>query len=184
MIEALRVGLADRASSGRLARTLREHGFSGDDDRLRAVAEEISGFVVATPDRISALMHLTRDGHHGRAVAFGLAQILVYVVDEHDLVSDAPEGGAGLLDDAYLVFRFLEDVCRAYPAGRKHAETLLGQDTAALIARLLADGVGPALDRMSERLLLVGASLFQTGGGTVPSSDEVPAASLRMDCLS
>ena len=108
---------------------------------------------VASPEHVA-------DPHHGRAVAFGLAQVLEYVFDEHDLVSDASHGVLGLLDDAYLVHRFLEDVGRAYPEARALAVSADDGATRDLVARLLPAGVAAALDRTSERLLQVGATLF------------------------
>ncbi len=105
MIEALRMGLAERASQDQIAAALVAQGFGGDERRLAAAAAELSAFIIATPDRIRALTQLIGDPQYGRAVSFGLAQILVYVVDEHDLYGDAAKGAAGMLDDAYLVHR-------------------------------------------------------------------------------
>ncbi len=183
MIEALRMGLAERASQDQIAAALFAQGFGGDERRLAAAAAELSAFIIATPDRIRALTQLIGDPQYGRAVSFGLAQILVYVVDEHDLYGDAAEGAAGMLDDAYLVHRYLEDVCRTYPAVRERVGALGSRETGALVARLLPEGIAAALDRTSERLLLVGASLFQAGsvGSSIPL--EPPPPKLRLSAL-
>ncbi len=119
----MRKGLAERGSQDQIAGALFAQGFAGDGRRLAAAAE-LSAFIIATPDRIRALTQLIGDPQYGRAVAFGLAQVLVYVIDEHDLYGDAAEGAAGILDDAYLVHRYLEDICRTYPAARQRVESL------------------------------------------------------------
>jgi hypothetical protein len=166
MIDALCVGLAGVASPEHVADDLRAAGAMDDSAPLCALASRLSSFLTTTPDRIRILTRLAADPHHGRAVAFGLAQVLEYVFDEHDLVSDASHGVLGLLDDAYLVHRFLEDVGRAYPEARALAASADDGATRDLVARLLPAGVAAALDRTSERLLQVGATLF-TAAATI-----------------
>ena len=183
MIEALRIGLAGRASQDQIASALAAQGFAGDERRLAAAAAELSAFIIATPDRIRALTQLIGDPQYGRAVAFGLAQVLVYLVDEHDLYGDAAEGAAGMLDDAYLVHRYLEDICRTYPAARERVESFGSRETGALVARLLPEGIAAALDRTSERLILVGASLFQAANAGNSIRPDAPPPKLRLNAL-
>jgi hypothetical protein len=169
MIEALRTGLAQQASPERVADDLRALGLNADEPQLTTAAARLSAFISATPDRIRALIRITTHPQHGRAVAFGLAQVLVYALDENDLVSETSSAAVGLLDDAYLVHRFLADVCQAYPATRELAGSIDDFETRDLVGRMLPPGVATALDRTSERLVLVGASLF-----TVPATNASP----------
>lgn len=182
MIEALKVGLAEKASPARVADDLRALGVAGDESRLIATAYRLSTFINTTPDRIRALIGIAAYPQHGRAIAFGLAQVLQYALDEDDLVSEASCGAVGFLDDAYLVHRFLNDVCQAYPAVRHLAGGLDDCDTLALVGRVLPAGVAAALDRTSERLVLVGASLFTvaSAAGTSPLTETtIPAFRLE-----
>jgi len=182
MLEALKVGLAEKASPERVVEDLRALGIAGDDSRLMVTARRLSAFVISTPDRIRALIGMTTHPQHGRAIAFGLAQVLQYALDENDLVSEASCGAVGFLDDAYLVHRFLLDVCQAYPAVRELASSANDEDTQALVGRILPAGVAAALDRTSERLVLVGASLFavaSAAGPLPPSEATVPAFRLE-----
>ena len=183
MIEALRTGLAEHASPERVAEHLRALGLEADDSQLAPAAAQLSAFINSTPDRIRALIRIATHPQHGRAVAFGLAQVLVYALDENDLVSETPFAALGLLDDAYLVHRFLADVCQAYPAVRDLAGNIDAFETRDLVGRMLPDGVATALDRTSERLVLVGASLFTVvSTGPIPLAD-APSPVFRLEGL-
>jgi hypothetical protein len=180
MIEALRLGLADQASPERVAEDLRALGVEADDSQLSAAAAQLSAFINSTPDRIRALIRISTHPQHGRAVAFGLAQVLVYALDENDFVSETSSAAVGLLDDAYLVHRFLTDVCQAYPALRELAGNIDDFEMRSLVGRMLPAGVATALDRTSERLLLVGASLFTVAATSTPPPADAPSHAFRL----
>src|SRR5262245_1253666 len=85
--------------------------------------------------------------------------------------------------DAYLVHRYLTDVCHAYPAVRELAGNIDGFETRELVGRMLPAGVATALDRTSERLVLVGASLFTVATSAPQPSGDVPCPAFRLDVL-
>jgi len=65
---------------------------------------------------------------------------------------------------------------------RELARSANDEDTQALVGRILPAGVAAALDRTSERLVLVGASLFavaSAAGPLPPSEATVPAFRLE-----
>jgi uncharacterized membrane protein YkvA (DUF1232 family) len=58
---------------------------------------------------------LTKDPLHRHAIAISTGQIMLYVLDENDLISESTFGILGFLDDAYLVHRFVTLLYQAYP---------------------------------------------------------------------
>ena len=173
MIDALRTGLIDRVTQSRVLEALRVHGAEAGELTLIPVADRLARFINFVPEALSTLTRLGKEGGYGRAIAFGTSQVLLYVMDEQDLLPDSAHDPIGILDDAYLVHKYLTGVYHSYPAARARVnESLLAEvSTIEFVAHLLPDGVAAALDRTCESLLTVGSALFSTA--------ETPKADVR-----
>lgn len=183
MVDALRHGITARVSQSSVIEALRLHGAEADDAVLTALADRIVPFIDSVPEALSLLIRLGKEPGYGRAIAFGTSQVLLYVMDDQDLVPESAHDPVGLLDDAYLAHKFLARVCESYPAARGRLNYRLVTEAANVefIGRLLPDGVAAALDRTCESLLTVGAALFSTAETPTTFAPEPLAFNLRLE---
>lgn len=128
-------------------------------DELASLLEKfigsmVSGFEVAN--------QFTKDPHFGRAVSFAIGQIIQYCFDEEDLFPEREFGILGLLDDAYLVNRFIGMLYQLYP----HVEISktkydpCDKYTLQVVRALMPIGVCDSLDRTCNNLFLVSNAFF------------------------
>lgn len=106
----LKVALCERDVAMELAR----HFPSRDAAQIRPVADAIAPFVSRLVDALRFVLRASHDTCAGRAVAFANGQILGYVLDDRDLLSEQELGVLGLLDDAYLIHRHAAELIGRY----------------------------------------------------------------------
>jgi hypothetical protein len=183
MIEALRSGIHGLVSQSTIVGALRVHGAEPNDASLNTLADRLLPFIHSVPEALNLLIRLGKEAGYGRGVAFGTSQVLLYVMDEQDLMPESAHDPIGVLDDAYLVHRYLTRVCESYPAARARLNYRLVTEAADLdfVGRLLPDGVAAALDRTCENLLTVGAALFSTAESPTTFATEPLAFNLRLE---
>jgi len=181
MIGLLRLGFDEGISADELAAALRRHAgdvASEDIDQLAGVLEV---YLRTVPDALGAALAISKDPHCGRAVAFATGTILTYVFDEEDLLPEAAYGTVGMLDDAYLVHRFVDSLRRMYPfAAPPIAYEAPDPRTSEVVAAVLPEGVADSLLRTCESTIQVAQALFPSrqGAGTadVPFEPELRVA--------
>ena len=127
-------------------------------------------------------MKLSKHPQFGRAVSFATGQIVQYCFDEEDLFPERDYGILGLLDDAYLIHRFVSMLQEMYShVGMDDAKYRLPEKPIfELVQTVLPAGVCDALDRTCYNLIQVANTLFASGareGGTSFES----FATLRID---
>ena len=182
MVDALRHGINGMVSRPAVLEGLRVHAAEADDETLSALADRLVPFINSVPDALSLLIRLGKEAGYGRAIAFGTSQVLLYVMDDQDLVPESAHDPIGVLDDAYLVHKYLSRVCESYPAARGRLTYRLVTEAATVefVGRVLPDGVAAALDRTCENLLTVGSALFSTAEVPTTVADEPLAFNLRL----
>ncbi len=148
---------------------------------LAELAELLAAYVHGLPAALDALTTMTKEPRVGRSVSFAAGQVLLYVIDEDDLIAEREMGAIGLLDDTYLVHACIAAVRAEFPqiaapAGYEPPDAR----AVAAVRALLPGGVTEALDRTCENLVRVAAALFAgNGDGSPPPSPERPG--LRVD---
>jgi len=166
---ALTAVLRERGVAAELAR----HFPDRDPAQVQAVADAVAPFLGGLVGALRFMLRATHDTRAGRAVAFANGQILGYVLDDRDLLSERELGPLGLLDDAYLVHRHAAELIAQYPWLEAHAMDYVVPAPSALdaVARLLPEGVAAALERTSRTLVGVAAALIGTQAGAVVASE-------------
>ena len=116
---------------------------------------------------------MSKDQRCGRAVAFATGPILMYLLDEDDLLPESSFGIIGLLDDAYLVHTFVALLGQMYPFAALPPDAYTAPEARSfeVVASFLPDGVAHALLRTSETTIQVAQALFPATQGT---DDAVP----------
>jgi uncharacterized membrane protein YkvA (DUF1232 family) len=178
--ELLSNALAEEASATKLEDWLAREAPDIPRADVRRLAELLEDYLNSVPSALDALTAMTKEPRYGRSVAFAAGQVLVYLVDEDDLLPDAEFGALGLLDDAYLIHACLAALRVSFPELSVPAG-YAPPDASALAAvrSFLPAGVSDALDRTCENLVRVAAALC-SGGGQGSSAPEPPQATLRI----
>ena len=114
---------------------------------------------------LDVTVKFAKDPQYGRGIAFASGQVVQYCFDEEDLFPEAHYGVLGLLDDAYLVHRFVGMLHQMYPHVNVSGISYQFPDemTLQLVRTLLPTGVCDALDRTCYNLIQVGGALFTSG---------------------
>jgi hypothetical protein len=68
-------------------------------DELRELADLLEQYLNSLPGAVAALTAMAKEPQVGRSVAFAAGQVLLYVADEDDFLSEGEAGAVGLLDD-------------------------------------------------------------------------------------
>jgi hypothetical protein len=174
----LSAALAEQASAADIEAALAREAPDAAGE-LDGLAEVLAGYLGALPGAIDALTTMARGGPFERSVAFVAGQVLVYLVDEDDLFDDEDFGALGLLDDAYLVHSSVAVLRAAFPAlDVPDGYAAPSGEAHGTVRALLPDGVGEALDRTVDRMVLVASALF-TGGGRA-AAIERPRPTVRV----
>lgn len=188
MEAGLTAALRERGVAGELAR----HFHEADSARLETLAATVAPFLVHIVDALRFVLRAAHDSRAGRAIAFANGQVLGYLLDDRDLLSEREHGVLGLLDDAYLVHHHAAELMAQYPWLEAHA---MGYEVPAaavfnVVARLLPEGIAPALERASRVVVGVATALIGTQPGTEVASSLAapidperlpPPARLRLD---
>ena len=167
--------LSEQAAPERLGAALGAAAADGGD--VRPLAELVHDYLSSLPAAIDALVAMSKEPGHGRGAAFATGQVLLYLVDEDDLLDDRELGALGLLDDAYLIHRCLAalrasvGVAHAGPDERAHGA----------VRALLPAGVPEALDRTCEDLVRVAMTLYAGSGDGAAAPQDAQRPALRVD---
>jgi hypothetical protein len=183
LIDALRTGINGIVTPSNVSDSLRRHGAEADAATLSSVADRLATFINSVPDALDILIRLGKEPGSGRAIAFGTSQVLLYALDEEDLLPETSEDPVGILDDAYLVHRYLTRVYDSYADVRERLGAGQLVDPAAIefVAQLLPDGVAATLDRTCDSLLTVGFALFSAGHTQPAAAHERLPLKLRLE---
>jgi hypothetical protein len=130
--------------------------------QVEELANLLEKFIGSMVSALEVANQFTKDPHFGRAVSFGTGQIIQYCFDDEDLFPEREFGILGLLDDAYLVHRFIEILYQMYPHV-KLKETkyvLVDTDTLQVVRALMPIGVCDALDRTCNSLVTIANAFF------------------------
>jgi hypothetical protein len=166
--------LAGQVSAAELQAVLAREAPDVAPDELAALAELLERYLKSLPGAVAALTAMTKEPQAGRSVAFAAGQVLLYVADDDDLLSESEVGAVGLLDDTYFVHGCIA-ACRAvFPQVGVPAEYEPPDErSVAAVSTLLPAGVTDALDRTCENLVRVASALF--AGGGEPAAEAQPA---------
>jgi uncharacterized membrane protein YkvA (DUF1232 family) len=157
--------LVARASADEIEAALRSAAPDLRTDELQELAPVLTDYLNTLPAAVAALSALAKDRQLGRGAAFAAGSVLLYVVDEDDLLPESEFGALGLLDDAYLTHRCVAALTAAFPQlGSSDGYVAPVAHATATVRALLPDGVADALDRTGENLARAGA-LFFAGSG-------------------
>jgi uncharacterized membrane protein YkvA (DUF1232 family) len=168
MIELLRIGFDEAVSVSALTEALQQHRSGDEDDDLERLAIGFASFLHTVPDAVAVAVALSKDQRCGRAVAFATGPILMYLLDDDDLLPESSFGILGLLDDAYLVHSFVALLGQMFPftapatAGYTAPDARLFE----VVSSFLPDGVAHALSRTGETTIRVAQALFPAARGT------------------
>ena len=167
MIELLRAGLHQRISTETVANDLRRYAGDARAEEVMQLATAFEPYLRTVPDALAVALHMSKDPHCGRAVAFATGTILTYVLDEDDLVPASTFGSVGMLDDAYLAHAFAGALMRTYPFAAPPSATYTAPDVhvSRVVAALLPAGVAESLLRTCESTIQVAQALFPAGPG-------------------
>jgi hypothetical protein len=184
MISLLQQSLERELQSGKLHADLSKHtaNSGADSQAITELANSLEPFLRSIFNGLNVATRLSKHPQFGRAVAFATGQIVQYCFDEEDLFPEQDYGILGLLDDAYLIHRFVNMLQEMY----SHVEMenvgyrVPEKSTFQLVRALLPAGVCDALDRTSYNLIQVSNNLFASGTRDSSSSFE-SFASLRID---
>jgi len=173
MIDFIDAGLAAALRERDVAAELARHFPDRDKVLVRAVADAIAPFLIGLVEALRFLMRAAHDSRAGRAVAFANGQILGYLLDDRDLLSEQKLGVLGLLDDAYLVHHHVAELIAQYPWLDTYGMDYAVPAPAAFetVSRLLPEGVAAALERTSRSVVGIAAGLIGTQPGTVVASE-------------
>ena len=166
MLDLLRIGFEEGISADELAAALRRYAGDVVGEDVDQLAGVLEGYLRSVPDALEAALGMSKNPHCGRAVAFATGTILTYVFDEDDLLPEATYGTVGLLDDAYLVHRFVDSLRRMYPfAAPSTAYETPDARASEVVAALLPEGVAESLVRTCESTIQVAQALFPSRQG-------------------
>lgn len=169
--------LAEEASTTKLEARLAREAPDAASAGVHELAELVQEYLNGIP---SALVAMTKERPFGRCVAFAAGQVLLYLVDEEDLVSEREMGALGLLDDAFRIHGCLTALRATFPElSPPPGYAPPGGRAAAAVRTLLPAGVPEALDRTCENLVRVAATLYAPGGQREPGPDP-PRPTLRV----
>jgi len=172
---AISEALARRASAEELRAVLARDAPDVAPHELGELADLLERYLNSLPGAVAALTAMAKEPQVGRSVAFAAGQVLLYVADEDDLLSEAEAGAIGLLDDTYLAHGCVARIRGAFPQVRVPADYEPPDErSVAAVRSLLPAGVSDALDRTCENLVRIAAGLF-SGGGEAPAADNPPA---------
>ncbi|QIM22711.1 DUF1232 domain-containing protein [Phycicoccus sp. HDW14] len=166
MIALLRTGLDAQVTVPMVLAALRAHAPDVPGDEVERLAAVLTPYLASVPDALDQIFATARDPRCTRAVTFAAGTVLAYLFDEEDLLPEARLGLLGLLDDAYLVHTFADELSRTYPFAGPSAEAAGVSGGAAashVVARLLPEGVADALLRTGRSTLQVAQALFPSG---------------------
>jgi hypothetical protein len=174
--------LAAQASADELTAVLAREAPNVPPDELRELADLLEQYLNSLPGAVAALTTMAKEPQVGRSVAFAAGQVLLYVADEDDLLSEDEVGAIGLLDDTYLAHGCVAAIRAAFPqVGAPAGYEPPDERSVAAVRSLLPAGLTDALDRTCDNLVRVAAGLF-SGGGEVPVAEDRPARpSLRVE---
>jgi hypothetical protein len=180
----LREGLEREIQRDKLVDELSKHTVirGAKSHQLTELANSLEPFLQSMVSALDVATSMSKHPECGRAIAFATGQIVQYWFDEKDLFPEIDYGILGLLDDAYLIHRFVSMLQETYPyvevseIGYNPPE----RSTFELIRALLPAGVCDALDRTCHNLIQVSGTLFVSGTRNSSSSVE-SIASLRID---
>lgn len=175
----LSAALAADADATKLEDWLAGEAPEAAPDEVRELAELLASYLQGVPGALDALVAMTKARPYGPSVSFAAGQVLVYLLDEDDLFSEAEFGALGLLDDAYLIHACIGALRFTFPAFELAAAYVPpARGAREAVRALLPAGVADALDRTAENLVLVAAALYSGGGeGAAPPP---PRAALRL----
>lgn len=183
LMDALRTGINGIVTRPNVIEALRRRGADADPATLSSVADQLATFINAVPDALNILIRLGKEPGCGRAIAFGTSQVLLYALDEQDLLPESPDDPIGILDDAYLVHRYLARVYDAYADVRDSVGPgrLVDPSAIEFVAQVLPDGIAVTLDRTCDSLLTVGSVLFSSPQANATAAAEPPPLTLRLE---
>lgn len=151
----------------KLVMELSKHTGKGgaDSQHIARLAEKLEPFLGSILNALDMAMKFAKDPQCGRAVSFASAQVVQYCFDEEDLFPEGEYGVLGLLDDAYLVHRFVGMLHQMYPHVNVNnmSYTFPDEITLQLVRTLLPAGVCDALDRTCYNIIQVASALFTSG---------------------
>jgi len=181
MIGLLRLGFDEGIAADEIADSLRRYAGDVASEDVDQLADVLERYLRMVPEALATALGMSKDPHCGRAVAFATGAILTYVFDEEDLLPEASYGTVGMLDDAYLVHRFVDSLRRMYPfAAPPTAYEAPDASTSEVVAAVLPEGVAESLLRTCESTIQVAQALFPSGQGAgaadVPFEPELRVA--------
>jgi hypothetical protein len=178
---ALSNALAEQASAAELAAVLAREAPDVAPDELRGLADLLEQYLNSLPSAVAALTAMAKEPQVGRSVAFAAGQVLLYVADEDDLLSEGEAGAVGLLDDTYLAHGCVAAIRATFPqAGVPVGYEPPGERSLAAVRSLLPAGVTDALDRTCDNLVRLAAGLF-AGGAVSATEDGTQRPPLRVE---
>jgi uncharacterized membrane protein YkvA (DUF1232 family) len=179
VIALLRAGTEARVTAPAVEEALHDHAPEATDTEVEQLAAVVGPYLAAVPDALERVFATARDPRCTRAVTFAAGTVLAYLFDEEDLLPEARLGLLGLLDDAYLVHAFADELTRTYPYAAPTGQAGPGPVAGQVVAGLLPEGVADALLRTCRSTLQVAQALFPAGpAGGVP--DDLPQPGLRV----
>ena len=167
MIDLLRIGFDEEITVSALTEALEKHPSEAVRDDLERLAMELASFLRSVPDAVGAAVAMSKDQRCGRAVAFATGPILMYLLDDDDLLPESSFGIIGLLDDAYLIHTFVALLRQMYPFAALPPDAYTSPEARSfeVVASCLPDGVAHALLRTSETTIQVAQALFPATQG-------------------
>ena len=151
MKSILRDSLEREIRTDKLIHELSKHTVNSgaDSQRITELANLLQPFLGSIFNALEVAMKLSKHPQFGRAVSFATGQIVQYCFDEEDLFPERDYGILGLLDDAYLIHRFVSMLQEMYShVGMDDAKYRLPEKPIfELVQTVLPAGVCDALDR-------------------------------------
>jgi len=182
MAGAISHAFAGQASAEELKAVLAREAPEVETAELDELADLLARFLNSLPSAVAALTTMAKEPQVGRSVAFAAGQVLLYVADEEDLLSEKEAGAIGLLDDTYLAHRCIAALSAALPQLVVPADYEPPDERSlAAVRSLLPAGVTDALDRTCDNLVRVAAGFFAGGGESPAADDRPPPPPLRVD---
>lgn len=180
MIDLLREMLAANVTQEAVGQELARHGTGLTPDELRDLTAVVVPFVHGLADGLAYAISLSKDPRCGRAVAHGTGSVLLYLVDDDDLLPESTFGATGLLDDAFLVHAFVARVRETFPyVPEPTGYRPPPPGDVDVVAALLPSGVAAALTSTCRSMVTVAAALF-AAPGLVESAEPPVAPVLRV----
>lgn len=159
----------------------RDHAEGADDDELRELAARVHDYVGSLPGALRELSALSSQRGRGRAAAFVAGQVLVYLLDDADLLPESAFGALGLVDDAFLAHTAVAMLRSSAPGeARESAYVPPDAPTTQVIRALMPLGVAESLERTCDSLVRVATALFGEGGDAVAEGGrQIPQLGVR-----